>query len=46
MITLAQDAINLITQFIKIVFKILALYLYDWSKFFLDNIKVKKSKIT
>lgn len=28
-INLAQDAINLVAQFVKIVFKILTLYLYN-----------------
>lgn len=44
MITLAQSAINLVMQFVRTVFKILALHLQDRVKFFLDNTGVKKLK--
>ena len=45
MITLAQNVINLVVQFIKIVFKILASHLRDQVKHFLDNIGIKRPKI-
>lgn len=43
-ITLAQSATNLVAQFIKIVLKILAPYLRDGAKLFLDDIRVKRPK--
>lgn len=44
--TLAQGAINLIAQFVRIVFKILTSYLRNQAKLFLNNVKIKKPKIT
>lgn len=43
---LVQGAINLIAQFVRIVFKILVPYLHDWAKLFLDDIKMKEPKTT
>lgn len=43
-ITLVQSTTNLVFQFVKIIFKILALYLYDQIKLFLTNMRVKKLK--
>lgn len=43
-ITLVQGAINLVVQFVKIVLKILVLYLYNRAKFFLDNVAIKEPK--
>lgn len=43
---LAQGATYLITQFVRIVLKILAQYLRDQAKFFLDNVGVKEPKTT
>lgn len=42
--TLAQNVINSVVQFIWIVFIILALYLCNYTKLFLDNIIVKGLK--
>lgn len=44
MTTLAQGAINLVAQFVKIVLKIFALYLQDQAKLFLDNMGIKGPK--
>lgn len=44
MITLTQSTKNLIAQFVKIIFKILALHLLVQAMFFLDDIEVKKLK--
>ena len=46
MTILAQGAINLVAQFIKIVLKILVLHLQNRAKFFLDDMGVKKLKTT
>lgn len=45
MSTLAQSTTNLVVQFVKIVLKILALYLRNRALPFLDDIKVKDPKI-
>lgn len=42
---LAQSAINLVAQFLKIVLKILALYLRDQAKPFLNNVRVEKQNV-
>lgn len=44
MIILPKSTINSIVQFVWIVFKILAPYLWDQAKLFLDNVEVKKPK--
>ena len=41
---LAQNTTNLVTQFVRIVLKILAPNLRDWAKPFLDDIGVKRLK--
>lgn len=46
MTTLAQDTTNLVAQFVRIVLKILAPYLRNQAKLFLDNMAVKGLKIT
>lgn len=46
MITLAQGTTNLIAQFVRIVLKILVLHLHNQAKPFLDDIVIKKPKIT
>ena len=44
MTTLAQDATNLVADFVMIVLKILAPYLCDQAKPFLDDVGVKRRK--
>lgn len=46
MTTLAQGATNSVAQFIRIVFKILAIHLQCRAKLFLDNMGVKGPKTT
>lgn len=42
--TFPQDATNLVAQFVRIAVKILAPYLWDQTKLFLNDIGVKKLK--
>lgn len=44
MITLPQDVINSVTQFVRIILKILILYLRDLAKSVLDDVGVKEPK--
>ena len=46
MTTLAQGATNLVTQFVRIVLKILAPHLHDQAKPFLDDVGIKGPKTT
>lgn len=46
MIILAQSATNSISQFVRIVLKILAQHSYNYAKLFLDNLKVKRRETT
>lgn len=45
MTTLAQDPTNFVAQFVRILLKILDLYLDNQAKFFLNNSIVKELKI-
>lgn len=46
MTTLAQIATNFVSQYVKIVLKILAHHLQNEAKLFTDDVKVKKPKTT
>lgn len=45
MTTLAQSIINLVFQFVRIILKTLTTYLRNRASLFLDNVRVKSSKI-
>ena len=46
MTILSQSVTNLVAQFVRIVLKILGLYLYDQVKVFLDDMVIKRPKTT
>jgi hypothetical protein len=46
MITIFMSAINLMIQFVRVINKIIVDHVFHHALFFMDNIKVKKSKIT